>query len=252
MALINNGNKLVQENRMQEAKKFFIRAIQLKSDRPEGYEGLGLILQYQKEYESSILELEKALKFDSTNSRAIYGVTLSLWALGRYAEALKKCVYFIKIEPSNYRGYWVMAQVLLDLRRYEDALEICEEGIQLFPQHSDFYKFKAEGLAFLGKFQEAVKFLQKATTLDPYNGSYYLFWAGMLQFNIKDYFDAREKYRKALEAYKRKADPEGIRDAKKGIDEIDSLIKKQLKISIFNSLNIDKKMTALISSFKTV
>jgi tetratricopeptide (TPR) repeat protein len=143
-------------------------AVQLKSTRPEVFEGLGNIYGMRGEYPKALENYTKALEYDP-NKGSVYfnrGVTHSLLkdydkAAADYTLALEKYPERM-LETLNNR-----AIAYLEGNRPAEALKDLEVLIKQEPQKASYYTNRAVARQQLGDRAGALSDAQRAVQLDP-------------------------------------------------------------------------------------
>jgi tetratricopeptide (TPR) repeat protein len=94
---------------------------------------------------------------------------ISLYAMGRYAEALE-ALRRERQDPHAYPGVIPLeAAVLLKMDRPDDALALCEEAIRNNQGTFETFRVQAEILERLGRFEEAIRACDEALSRNPHS-----------------------------------------------------------------------------------
>jgi tetratricopeptide (TPR) repeat protein len=96
---LDQGNQLMGENLLDEAKKVFNSLIKNFPDFPEAYNKLATLLFMKGEYAESVFECERALKLNPHHFGALHGMGMCLFQLGRYDSALASFQRALEIQP---------------------------------------------------------------------------------------------------------------------------------------------------------
>jgi tetratricopeptide (TPR) repeat protein len=147
----------------------------------------------QKEYEKSLLDLDKILELDPQNAKSYNRKGNALSNLNRYEEALVAYEQAIQLDPTYARAYRNKGITLDDLKRYEEALVAYDQAIQLNP--TDVYPYNNKGLTLhaLERYEEALVAYDQAIQLNP---------TDVYPYNNKGLtLHALERYEEALVAY---------------------------------------------------
>ena len=91
-ALVLMGNILVREKKdLQHAKEYYEKVLEYSPNNSIAINNIGANFMEQKEYESALPYLEKALKIDDSYMNSYYGLGLCYYQLGRLEEAFDVC-----------------------------------------------------------------------------------------------------------------------------------------------------------------
>jgi superkiller protein 3 len=75
---LSNDGTLLKEPKIDDAKKHFMRAIDIDPKFAKAYYRLGLLLYHNKDYSNALHNLEKAITLDPTFSKAHYSLAVLL------------------------------------------------------------------------------------------------------------------------------------------------------------------------------
>lgn len=128
------GYQLLSFGRLQQAKPFLEKAIQLDPEPPDGYVSLGEVLAKQDNHLEAIRNFRLALERDSSHVEAALGLTKSLLALKRYAEVVPEMQRVIQLDPTNPQPHFHLSQAFLGLGDKEKAQQETETFRQLNQQ----------------------------------------------------------------------------------------------------------------------
>lgn len=124
---INIGQLLQQQNRLNEALKFFQKAIAIAPDKGEVYVNIGHILSSQN-------QLYAAIKF--------------------YKKA-------VEVQPNKGNTYIYIGHILLQKTKIDEAIKYYKKALQQPETHYHAYLALASSLTQQGKLDEAVSYLQE-------------------------------------------------------------------------------------------
>lgn len=128
-----------------------------------------------------------------TIERAIH-----LYNTGEFKQSVKLLDKLLKYEPKQIRALYWRASVLIRLERYHDALTDLDKAIDIYDEYADAYSQRGVVKFHLKKLGEALTDMDKAVELEPENPyryssrAYILSTAGELEEAYADYMQAVE------------------------------------------------------------
>src|SRR6266567_2481396 len=193
MEWFEEGNRLSDLKRYEEALAAYEQAIRLDPDDVTAYYKKSAALIKLKRYEEALITLEQAIRLDPNYARAYTDKGAILNQFGRYEEALIALEQAIRLDPNDVFAYNNKGHALSGLGRYEEALIALEQVIRLDPNNALAYNNKGHALNQLGRYEEALSILEQAIRLDPnfaaaYNNK------GTALIGLGRYEEARQAY----------------------------------------------------------
>lgn len=163
------GKIYVCLNRMDEAIRYFNKAVSLSPNNPLRFERItNTLLEYQRLKEAELF-MERAL-----NNEVIYGNIYEQYGkILFYQKKLEKAtLYFEKAlerDPNNRSLINLMGVCLKDQNRFEDALKYYNIAIKYYPTDTKVLFNKALCFIEMREFDRAKKLFEYILTLDPEN-----------------------------------------------------------------------------------
>lgn len=136
----------------------------------------------------------KALKGDSSNMEALFGMGQTSYYLGRIADSKRYFNIMLKAQPDNATAYYYLGKLAAEESNYLAAVEYIEKAISLDGANTDFYLDYGNYLRFRGNFKGAEAAWTKAIELDPNYFLAYAYRAGL--------YDEQNIFDKALSDYR--------------------------------------------------
>ena len=223
----NLGKTFAGMGRFEEAKKSYLRAIELKPDSAELCNDLGGVLSRLKEnsealkayrealklrpnfapalnnigviyldegeYENAIGEFEKALEIDSRYFHARLNIGDALMKWGKLDEAIVSYREAARIHPEEAETYNKIGHVYLEKGDLSEAGAAYQEAVKMDSSFAFGYNNLGIVLQEMGRLPQAVECFVKAIGLSPrYAGAFYnlgcvYFHAGELEKSIDAY-----------------------------------------------------------------
>jgi tetratricopeptide (TPR) repeat protein len=162
-AWFNKGLALLRMGRMEESNAAFSEAYRL-GDRGAS-QGLSETLFALGKFEEALFHCEKALELEPDNPSLWLRKGRTLRELKRPAEAIPCYDRLIELEPKNYLAWYNKGVSLADLKKYQEALDCNERALELEPNFAWAWCNKAASLASLGKYRKALPYFEKAVSL---------------------------------------------------------------------------------------
>ncbi len=109
--LSNLGMALYQQKKLEEAKGFYIQAVELDGSRPGRFFSLGQILNELEDYEQALNHFQKALALDPKNVG--YLLTLTQFYMDRHLfnDAKNTLTIGLSYDPQNPAGLEMMQEI---------------------------------------------------------------------------------------------------------------------------------------------
>ncbi|GAC1377961.1 MAG: hypothetical protein NVS4B7_00100 [Ktedonobacteraceae bacterium] len=168
-------------NRHQEALLAYERAIHLDPSCAHPYEGKANLLYNIKHYQEALTTYKQAISLDPNSATAYNGKGDALYYLNHHQEALLAYERAIQFDPTCATAHNGKSWTLWQLRRYEEALLAAEQAIRLEPDSSSAYNGKGNALYSLRRYEEALVAYEQAIQRDThlvhaYDGKGWALW----------------------------------------------------------------------------
>ncbi len=167
-ALVQRGQALQEERRLQEAIQDYDRAIELDPEYGPAYYGRGWARDWQQNYAGELDDARRGLELDPENC-AMYlrRVGSALTGLGKYEQALEAYNQVITLAPNDEGTLLNRAHCYADMKQYELALQDLKRALELDPDWA--WAFYARGTVYeeMGKFDQALREYDQAIRFDP-------------------------------------------------------------------------------------
>ena len=151
------GNILLARGQVEEAKKYYLRAIELKPNYGEAYANLGSLAARQKDWKASIAYYQKAIAFQPDLAVAHRNLAKVWQKLGKDGEAIN-CLYSAyELEPKSYKPeeHLNLGNTLFEQGQLSQAIACYQRALKLNPRLVGAYQNLAEALTRQGRFQDA-------------------------------------------------------------------------------------------------
>lgn len=161
------GRLLYGQNRYEDARREFTKALATDPDDHISYAYLALIHGELKEFKLGREMAQKAISLSPEDDFGYYAlahVEFDWENLQRAETAIRQA---IEINPYDGTYYALLAVILGRFDRWKAALEVAETGLQYDPENVNCQQVRAHALSFAGKAADAVTSAQKTVSNDP-------------------------------------------------------------------------------------
>jgi|GEM_PF-1407593 len=192
------GILLGEKGDIQQAHKYFETLTKLLPDYSEGWRLLGWAQDRLKDIEDAKNSYLKAIELNKENSGAIQGLGLLFGNLGDHQKAYNYFKKLTKLQASYSNGWYFLGQAQYNLEIIEEATKSYLKAIELDKENANAVKALGILLSNQGDEQQAYNHFKKLTDLAPeYSDGWRLL--GDAQYNLKKIEDAEKSYLKAIE-----------------------------------------------------
>ncbi|MHC4742047.1 MAG: tetratricopeptide repeat protein [Planctomycetota bacterium] len=163
--LILLGNVYRDLGDTSEAVRYWKRALEIGSARPDLYEGLGMVAMEKGQYEEAVDFWRKSLEYNPRDPGLRTSIAQALMRLGRSDEAMTELKRQIDRYPDSAAAHFLIGQILLQKKEYERAREKYLKVIELNPDHTNAHYGLLTVSARLGEKQKVKKYREKFNQL---------------------------------------------------------------------------------------
>lgn len=150
-------------------KNAYQQSIEIDSYAPKTYIGLGTVALTKQNYESAVIQFQKAVSLAPDDEMASLGLGLAFQGMGEFNEASNWVVKSLEMRPENTVALYTLVQIAHELHNYSEAEKALSRYMKQHPgDHNMLYtlgaiRFKA------GMMDEALEIAKELLRLDPYN-----------------------------------------------------------------------------------
>ncbi|MDY6794177.1 MAG: tetratricopeptide repeat protein [Actinomycetota bacterium] len=163
--LLEQGERLMAENRLDEAIERFRRFLDDFPEDADGQYQLGIALYEKGELDEALLRFYRARNLDPTDAKPYDGIALVLMEKGDFAGAVEYYHQALSRDPENVDLMNEMGIAYQEMGEEDKALEIYSMAIELEPNFGYPYYNRARLLVSIGRFDEAIKDLERSISL---------------------------------------------------------------------------------------
>jgi Flp pilus assembly protein TadD len=111
--LLQNGQRLFDEQRFADAAARFREAVRDDPQSPQAHAQLGMALSRTEDWDDAIREYRQAVTLDSRNSILHSNLSSVLASAKRLDEAQSEAFAALQIDPANGRAHYILAAILV-------------------------------------------------------------------------------------------------------------------------------------------
>ena len=163
--LLEQGERLLAENRIDEAIERFRRFLDDYPDDIEGQYQLGIALYEKGELGEALLRFERVMVLNPDDSRSYDGIALVMMERGDFKAAIACYEKALERDPDNIDLLNELGIAYHELGDEDMAMAIYERATQMEPNFGYPYYNKARLLVAKGRYGEAISNLETAVSL---------------------------------------------------------------------------------------
>ncbi len=230
--LYHRGETFLELKRYQDALAAYNRAVELKPEYTEAWNGQANSLLELKRYQDALEAYDKVIQLQPSYKEAWNGRGKALDHLQRYEEAIASFDNAIKIQPNNLESWHERGNVQIKRQQYSEAITSFDKAVKIQPNNSLAWHKRGIALHNLRRYQEAVESYDKAVEHKPdYSEAWYQ--RGNALINLQKAKEAVESYDKAVQFqpnfqiawYSKGSALNSLRDFKAAINSFDQAVK---------------------------
>ncbi|MCS6958991.1 MAG: tetratricopeptide repeat protein [Pseudanabaenaceae cyanobacterium SKYGB_i_bin29] len=164
---MEEGLKLIAEQRLPEALVFFQGLIAQDANNAEAHNYLGMVYAFLGEMEAAINSIRQAVALNPNYAEALTNLGVLLAMTDRKEEAIEYYQQALGINRALPEVHNNLGVLLREKGEIEEAVKCFEQALSSYPNYVD--ALNGLGLCFsnLGKLDDACEYLRRALTLDP-------------------------------------------------------------------------------------
>jgi len=196
--LYNRGKVLYELKRYKEAIAAYEKAIQLRPEYAEAWNGEAKTFYDLKQYKQALDAYDKAIQIQPEYLDAWSGRVYLLNNLERYQAAIDSFDKVIKIQINSPEVWNARGDALMNLQRYQEASESYSKAVQYKQDYYQAWSSRGWALHNLQQYEEAIAAYDKAVQIKPdFDQAWYS--RGNALLKLKRYQDAIASYDKAVQ-----------------------------------------------------
>jgi len=181
------------------ADKNFVSAKNFRFHQPNKawiYNNIGLTLTLAGEYDNSLAEYRKSLKYSKNPARTYNGMACTHYELGQLDSCIRYLNMAIEVAPRYASPYKNLGNVYYEQGKYDKALSFYEKAYNLDKDDEWLLCKLASTLKNLKRYEEAISYFSKATLIDKTDHEAY-YQIGLCYHRLENKELAQENFKKA-------------------------------------------------------
>jgi tetratricopeptide (TPR) repeat protein len=196
--LYKQANTLYELQRYQDALSRYEKAVNIRPDYAQAWNGQAKTLYDLKEYKEALAAYDKAIQIESDYLEAWSGRGFALNKLQRYQEAIASFDKALQLEQNEPKVWNAKGEALTELNEYDEAMKSYDKAIESNQEYYEAWYNKAWLLQKLKSYDEAITAYDKVLELkQDYEKAWYN--RGNVFVNLQRYVDAIASYDKAVQ-----------------------------------------------------
>jgi tetratricopeptide (TPR) repeat protein len=168
------GAILLKQKKINEAKKYLKRTIDLAPTFAKPHEDLGTLYLGANKPEEAATYFEKSARLDPGQVSALFGLAKAQLQMDKRGEAEDTCDAILEKEPDNIEALRLLAQIAIVDKRYIIAEGLLRKIARSAPEQSAAYHDLGRFLVDRSRLSEATILFRKAIEINPSNYSNHL------------------------------------------------------------------------------
>lgn len=188
------GQILFNLKKSKEAIEAYDKAIQISPESFEAWAGRGYVLDKLEQYKEAIDSFDKALIINPNSPEVWNGRGEAMTNLQQYQEAIKSFDKAVQFKQDYYQAWHSRGWALHNLQKYEEAIASYDKAVESKSDYSQAWYNRGNSLMSLQRYQDAIESYDKAVRFQPNN---YKAWhsRGNALVNLQQYKDAIDSYK---------------------------------------------------------
>lgn len=197
--LSNQANTFFELQRYQDALEAYEKAVNIRPDYPQAWNGQGRILYELKQYKQALTAYDKAIQIQPDYLQAWSGRGLVLAKLQRHQEAIASFNKALQLQNNSPEVWNAKGESFINLNQYDNAIKSYDKAIELKADYYESWYNKGLAMHELKRYDEAIVAYDKAIELkSDYHQAWYA--RGNALVNLQRYEDAFIAYDKAVQS----------------------------------------------------
>lgn len=195
-ALAVKGNDLLVKDDAKTAKGIFLEALKFDSNNAAAYFGLAEVYAELDQLDEAIANYEKSLAFDKDLTEIYVPLGVLYYQKGEIAKADMLLTKALTLSPNSAETQFFLGLVRSAQNKDADALAAFQKSKAIDPTQAETHFYEAETLVRMKRTAESIAPYNKATELKP---NYFDAWLGLgeAQYELGNYDEAIKAYKTA-------------------------------------------------------
>ncbi|MDQ5845318.1 MAG: tetratricopeptide repeat protein, partial [Acidobacteriota bacterium] len=164
--LVEEADKLVEENKLSEAIDAYKLAIRLDANYAPAHGGLGSAYFNSGKWDQGLAAYKEQVRIAPNDAQAQHDLGYAYNAMGRHGEAFAPLVKAVGLDPSFAEAHYGIGYAYLRSNDVEKSINYLKSAIRLQPDYADAYYGLGQAYARLGKADAANEQIKKLAPID--------------------------------------------------------------------------------------
>ncbi len=164
---LKSAEEYIAQEKWQEAKINFQRAIEIEPHRWDIYFNLGVICLKQQQYEAAVNKFEQAIRIKPDYDWSYNNLGKAFLKLCRPKDAVQSFIQAITINQNNPQFHYNLGEALVQKNAVDRAIVCFRQAVELDPKDHELQFRLGKSLRNQGLTEEAVECFCRAIKLNP-------------------------------------------------------------------------------------
>jgi len=128
----NQASQFADKNDLNNAKKYYLLAIQEDSEYVQAYDNLGIIYRRAGEFDKAIEKYKQSISLYPQGKVAHQNLASAYTFKKQYKNANKEYETLLNLDPNDPEGYFGYANSCMEQSQYEIALKNADKALELY------------------------------------------------------------------------------------------------------------------------
>jgi tetratricopeptide (TPR) repeat protein len=165
--LYQKGNEALQKNKLDDAKKYAEKALEIYPAFAEALTLRGILRMNEGSTDAGVADFDAAIKADPNYALAYTTLGAALNQTQKFEDATRTLLRAVSIQPRSWQAYYELAKASLGQGDYKTALKNVSKACEISQEYAPVHLVKAHALLGLKMYQDAVSELELYLTQDP-------------------------------------------------------------------------------------
>ncbi len=165
--LIEEASQLHRSNDLAGAEKAYQKVLSESPENAEIHHLLGLVNAQQNKFEQAIKYFKQAIKVDSHNEKYFTNLGEAYLRNRNFTQALESHQQSLKVKEDYHEGYFHVGNTLRLSGKYLEAIQYYEKAIALNPKYLEALFYLGDMFQEMGKEDQALNYFNSCLSIDP-------------------------------------------------------------------------------------
>lgn len=163
----NLGEALYREGRLDEARPYYVAALELNPSYADAHNNLALILYKQGQLDAAAEHYREAVRLRPAHAEAHNNFGVTLMKAGQFDAAVAQYREALRLEPDYGEAHSNLGNALLARGRNREAVAEFQDALRVEPDSAEIHSNLGLALAAEGNHDDAIAHYAEAIRLEP-------------------------------------------------------------------------------------